>query len=71
MLAFYVDREVGARKAWELGGNRYTKTSRSLDSLSRCMPHTTGLESSPSSPSRLRLQAFNCLPTAVNAWLER
>lgn len=34
MLAFYVDREVWARKSWELGGNIYTKRSKSLNSLS-------------------------------------
>lgn len=70
MLAFYVDKEVGARESWELGGNRYTKGSRSLDSLSCCPQCTAGLESCLSR-SRLKLQTFTGLPTAVNAWLEK
>lgn len=70
MLAFYVDKEVRARESWELGENRCTKGSRSLHSL-LCFPQCIArLEGCPLS-SRLKVQSFTGLTTAVNAWLEK
>lgn len=64
MLAFYVDKEVRARESWELGENRCTKGSRSLDSLSCCPQCTAGLEgclsSSKTESSEFHRPAYSC-----------